>query len=154
LLENRRWIVGDVECNACMISFDFWQTLSEEERAPYVAMACEDYDRYEAEMIEYDPNFTTNVNKRKRSLKDKDPNLPKRPISAFFIFSAAKRQELKDANPDWKYSTVAQELGRIWNNLSEDEKKPYQDQGKAAKEEYNAVSVCFILMHILQYYSA
>jgi hypothetical protein len=50
---------------------------------------------------------------------------PKRPPTAFFIFSGEKREGLRKAHPDWKVGDIGKELGRLWGNLSDAQKKVY-----------------------------
>lgn len=44
--------------------------------------------------------------------KKKDPNAPKQPLSAYFIFSAEERLKVKNAHPSYSICEVAKELGR------------------------------------------
>lgn len=72
--------------------------------------------------------------KNKKKKEDDLPPGPKRPKSSYLIFSAEKRPEVSA-----KYSSlgeVAKELGRLWNELSEEEKKPYVEQAEIAKAAY------------------
>merc|ERR1712112_711451 len=66
----------------------------------------------------------------------KDPNAPKRPLSAYFIFMGEKRAEVKAANPDWKIGDIAKEMGKMWQAMDEKEKGPYEKKAEAAKKKY------------------
>ena len=44
--------------------------------------------------------------------KEKDPNMPKRPLTPYFAFSADERPKVRAEHPDWKMAEVAKELGR------------------------------------------
>jgi len=68
--------------------------------------------------------------------KDKDPNQPKRSMSAFFFFSAAKRAEISRAHSDWKITQIASELGRLWKGMGPAQRKPYEDQAAKDKIRY------------------
>ena len=75
----------------------------------------------------------------------KDPNAPKRPLSAFFVFSADRRAAIKEEQPELAVKDIARALGAEWSELSDDDKKPYQDKAEVLKvnyakamEEYNA----------------
>lgn len=37
----------------------------------------------------------------------KDPNAPKRPLSAYMYYSKAKRESVKEANPDISFGAVS-----------------------------------------------
>ncbi len=72
--------------------------------------------------------------KSSKKKKDDLPPGPKRPKSSYLFFSAEKRPEIS-AN----FSTlgeVAKELGRLWNELSDEDKQPYVEQAEAAKAVY------------------
>jgi len=71
--------------------------------------------------------------KKKDILADLPPG-PKRPQSSYLIFSAEKRPEISA-----KFSTlgeVAKELGRLWKELSDEDKQPYIEKAAAAKAAY------------------
>lgn len=54
------------------------------------------------------------VEKKKREKREKDPNAPKRPLSAYFLFAAAKRPDLKAKHPELKPTEFAAEIGILW----------------------------------------
>ncbi|WP_353804821.1 HMG-box domain-containing protein, partial [Acinetobacter baumannii] len=70
--------------------------------------------------------------KPRKTKADKDPNKPKRPPSAFFVFMEEFRKSFKEKNPNNKsVSVVGKAAGDKWKSLSEAEKAPYV--AKAAK---------------------
>lgn len=56
--------------------------------------------------------------------------------SAFFIFSNEKRQEVQQNHPEWKVGQIAQELGRVWKQLTEEEKSVYESKASQDKARY------------------
>lgn len=77
----------------------------------------------------------------KKKRKKKDPNAPKKALSAFILFSNAKRAEvtaeLKAANPDMKgVAEVGKKLGEMWKALSDAEKEPFNKMAADDKERY------------------
>ena len=94
-----------------------------------------------------EPQPSTVPNKAKRPKKPpkkrakKDPNAPKKALTAFIYFSNDKRAavtaELKAANPDMKgVAEVGRKLGEMWRALSDAEKQPYTRQADADKARY------------------
>ncbi|XP_052185759.1 high mobility group B protein 7-like isoform X1 [Diospyros lotus] len=78
-----------------------------------------------------------NPKKAKKEKKGKDPNAPKRPPTAFFLFMDEFRKTYKEANPDCKsVSMVAKEGGEKWKSMTDEVKKPYMDRAAELKEEY------------------
>jgi uncharacterized protein YodC (DUF2158 family) len=49
--------------------------------------------------------------------KKKDPNAPKQPLSAYFIFSTEERLKVKEGNPNYSICDVAKELGKRWAEM-------------------------------------
>jgi structure-specific recognition protein 1 len=79
---------------------------------------------------------STSRKKLKKTKAAKDPNAPKRPQSSYFLFLASKRDEVSSANPDMSVGDKSKILGSMWKALSEEEKKPFEDQYAEAKAKY------------------
>lgn len=76
--------------------------------------------------------------KTEKVKKSKDPNAPKRPLTAFFLFMDDFRKAYKEANPDSKgVKMVAKEAGEKWKLMTDEEKKPYTDKAAELKAEFN-----------------
>jgi len=79
--------------------------------------------------------------KAARSTKSKkDPNAPKRALSAYMFFSQDWRERIKTENPDAGFGEVGKLLGAKWKELDDEEKKPYieqaaQDKTRAEEEK-------------------
>jgi len=65
-------------------------------------------------------------------MKRKDPNAPKRPMSAFMMFSRDKRDEIKRQNPNASFGEIGKMVADRWMAMTEDEKVPY---GKKSEED-------------------
>ncbi|GMI82427.1 high mobility group B2, NUCLEOSOME/CHROMATIN ASSEMBLY FACTOR GROUP D 02 [Hibiscus trionum] len=67
----------------------------------------------------------------------KDPNKPKRPASAFFVFMEEFRESYKKEHPKNKsVAAVGKAGGDKWKSLSADEKAPYIAKAEKRKVEY------------------
>ncbi|KAI1447737.1 high mobility group box domain-containing protein [Annulohypoxylon stygium] len=66
-----------------------------------------------------------------------DDNAPERPPSAYVLFSNKMREDLKGQN--LTFTEIAKLVGENWQNLSRDEKDPFERQAHEAKEKYNPV---------------
>ncbi|GAA6037696.1 hypothetical protein JCM8097_002293 [Rhodosporidiobolus ruineniae] len=66
----------------------------------------------------------------------KDPNAPKRPLSAYMHFSQAERASVKEENPDVKFGEIGKILGARWKELDDEDKKPFEEKAKADKARY------------------
>ncbi|MFX6536518.1 HMG-box domain-containing protein, partial [Acinetobacter baumannii] len=70
----------------------------------------------------------------------KDPNKPKRPPSAFFVFLEEFRKTFKKENPTVKaVSAVGKAGGEKWRSLTDAEKAPYEAKAAKRKAEYEKV---------------
>ncbi|CAJ0899856.1 4997_t:CDS:10, partial [Entrophospora sp. SA101] len=67
----------------------------------------------------------------------KDPNAPKRPNTAYILFSNEIRPETKDANPKANQKEIVTMIGQKWKALSSEQKKVYEDRYSADKERYD-----------------
>jgi hypothetical protein len=66
--------------------------------------------------------------KPQRAGRKKDPNAPKRPLSAYMFFSQDWRERIKAENPDAGFGEVGKLLGKKWKCLEDEDKKPYLEQ--------------------------
>jgi len=109
-----------------------WKTMSPAEKQRFYELAQKDAERYQAEVAAFGGEDAM----RKRKRAKKDPNAPKRALSAFFFFSQVKRPEVSQSHPDYKVGQVAQELGRMWKELTDQEKKTYEEMTTRDKGRY------------------
>jgi len=86
-----------------------------------------------------DEGSDTEVKKEKgkrKTKKTKDPNAPKRPLSAFMYFCQDKRSDIQAQNPNAKFADLGKIMGAQWKELSPADKKPYEKKNQADKERY------------------
>jgi len=111
-----------------------WNNLSDEGKHPYKLMADRDKTRYEAQMKQFPGVKRGRGGGMKR--KGKDPNAPKRSLSAFFCFCSDERQKVKAMNPEYGIGDVAKVLGRMWGTASPQVKERYQALSEKDKARY------------------
>lgn len=111
-----------------------WRALEEDEKMPFQEKAAEDAERWNREMQDYEPEEENGQKKKKRK---KDPNAPKRPKTAFFLFSDDNREEAKSKLPEGaRVGEVAKELGKMWAECPDDKKAEYQEVSNKNKAKY------------------
>merc|ERR1712046_74680 len=101
-----------------------WGKLSAKAKQPYEALAEKDKKRYAEEMASYVPPPEGELESKKKGRAKKDPNAPKRALSAYFIYANEKRADY--AKDGKSVTEVAKMLGAAWKELSDTEKKPFQ----------------------------
>ncbi|CAI9616126.1 unnamed protein product [Staurois parvus] len=113
-----------------------WKTMSAKEKSKFEEMAKSDKARYEREMKNYIPPKGEKKGKRK-----KDPNAPKRPPSAFFLFCSEHRPRIKTESPGLSIGDTAKKLGEMWAEQSPKDKQPYEQKAAKLKEKYEKSDV-------------
>eukprot|EP00744_Colponema_vietnamica_P000996 GILI01001710.1.p1 GENE.GILI01001710.1~~GILI01001710.1.p1 ORF type:complete len:268 (+),score=92.14 GILI01001710.1:138-941(+) len=98
-----------------------WAELNQEEKCPFEEKASEDKQRYEAELSSY-----TGPLKVPPKQKFKDPDRPKRGLSAYMVFAKEIRPFVVAENPDLTTPDIMKQIGLRWANLTEEEKEPYK----------------------------
>ena len=74
----------------------------------------------------------------KKAKEAKDPNKPKRPASAFFVFMEDFRKQYKEKHPNNKsVSVVGKAGGEKWKSMSAAEKAPFVAKAEKRKSEYD-----------------
>lgn len=114
-----------------------WKTMLDKEKKRFHEMAENDKKRYDTEMQSYTPPKGEKQRGKKRK-QIKDPNAPKRSLSAFFWFSNDERGKVKAQNPEYGVGDIAKELGRRWADADPESKGKYEalaDKDKARYEK-------------------
>lgn len=121
--------VGDISKR----SSEKWKGLSPEEKKVWEDKAEADKRRYKLEKERYTGPWQVPFKRAK-----KNPNAPKRPMSAFLYFSQEKRSMIKEQNPGLKNTEISRVLGQMWKNAPEAERTPHIEHEKMEREKYKA----------------
>ncbi|KAJ9503077.1 Non-histone chromosomal protein 6 [Exophiala xenobiotica] len=68
--------------------------------------------------------------------KKKDPNAPKRGLSAYMFFANDQRDTVREENPGISFGQVGKVLGDKWKALSEKQREPYEKKAATDKKRY------------------
>jgi HMG (high mobility group) box len=109
-----------------------WKNLTPEEKDEWEELARQDKARYEVEKTIYTGPWKVPAKKRSQ----KDPNAPKRPMSAFLSYSNSKRAEAKTENPNIGNAEVSRILAQMWKDAPESERKEHIDREYRLRQEY------------------
>jgi len=110
-----------------------WKVMDTSDKRPFEEMAARDKMRWEEEMKHWTP---VDGRKGKKQKRKKDPNAPKRPQTAFFLFCADHREALRQQFPELRIGDIAKKLGEKWSLCDTDKKKGYEVTANEQKEEY------------------
>ena len=113
-----------------------WKSLMDEEKMPFLNKAQEAKLGYKNAMDLYKRPSDQEIDQKKKNKKLKDPNAPKRPMTAFLFFCKDKRKDVKSEFPDLKPTEVTSKLGEMWSSLEEKKKKKFLSLAEKAKNQY------------------
>lgn len=111
-----------------------WKTMLDKEKKRFHEMAEKDKKRYDTEMQDYVPPVGEKRGKKRKQIKD--PNAPKRSLSAFFWFCNDERGKVKAVNPEMTVGEIAKELGRRWSDITPEMKNKYEQMAEKDKARY------------------
>ena len=138
------WIQHLLSTSSLAVSLTLWlgrqarilarkyKELPEKEKRKWEKKAEQDKARYQEEMKHYVPAEDPTGGKRGKKAK-KDPNAPKRNMSAFFLYSVASRPRVKSENPEASFGEIARLISSEFKALSDGDRKEWDD--KAAKDK-------------------
>merc|ERR1711998_591651 len=98
--------------------------LSEDQKAKFNDKAAKQMAKYKVAMAKYKKTnsykeFQAKKKAQKLGKKPKDKNAPKRPMSAYFIFSNAKRAAIVEEIGSSDFGAVAKQVKQMWDALSD-----------------------------------
>lgn len=115
-----------------------WQGMDEDAREPFDEKASTDKIRYDREMAGYKPPPGSGKGKKGAKKRKKDPNAPKRPQTAFFVFSTKHREEVKkELGEGVRVGDIAKRLGEKWKELTDEDKTEYNEEAARQKVDYD-----------------
>jgi len=130
------------ECKEKEVKFELknasssWNELSDKKKEPYIKEASKQKEEYKTnyETLKTDAVKNGNIASEK----------PKGPTTAYFHFVSDKRSEIKEKlmkeGETTKLNTkVTVEAGKMWKELSAEEKEPYETIYREEKEKYKEV---------------
>jgi hypothetical protein len=91
--------------------------------------------------------FVPIAQKKAAGKRKRDPNAPKRGATAYIRFANKRRPIVKGENPGLAFGEINKKLGEEWKALSEDAKKPFNDETEADKARYNQEMAAYKRAH-------
>jgi len=110
-----------------------WKQMTDNEKKRFALMADKDKQRYDREMSTYTPPAGEPGGRKRRK---KDPNAPKRPLSAFFLFCHDERPAVRALHPTYGVGEVAKDLGEKWAKILPEKKTNYEAKAQLDKARY------------------
>ena len=119
------------------------------EKEAWVARAEADKARYLHELASYvpPPGFdpkgdaivaAINTKNGRKGKPQKDPNAPKRNMSAYLLYQNAMREQFKRENPGMTFGQLAKYTSHMYKNLTPEEKATWEARAAQDKARYDA----------------
>ncbi|KAF4777792.1 HMG box protein [Colletotrichum scovillei] len=77
----------------------------------------------------------------------KDPNAPKRGLSAYMFFANEQRENVREENPGISFGQVGKILGERWKALNEKQRGPYEAKAATDKKRYEDEKQAYNVRH-------
>ncbi|XP_008942733.1 PREDICTED: FACT complex subunit SSRP1, partial [Merops nubicus] len=74
--------------------------------------------------------------KQLESKKGKDPNAPKRPMSAYMLWLNANRERIKSEHPGISITDLSKKAGELWKAMSKEKKEEWDRKAEDARRDY------------------
>jgi len=74
--------------------------------------------------------------KTKKGKKKKDPNAPKKALSAYMLYATEHRPTVKAENPGLSFGELSGKVAADWKALSETDREPYDKKAAEDKKRY------------------
>jgi len=122
--EQRKYQVSD-QLNLTELNHKIgekWKSMNVAEKQRFVDLSFKDKQRYELEAeawVAAQQNQPAKKKKIKRPKQKKDPNLPKRALSAYILFCGEHRAQVKEEMPTLSMLETSKELGRRWKECTD-----------------------------------
>jgi len=121
-----------------------WAALPDKEKAKYTDKSKKEMKVYEKLVAAY--KHTSNYKMFQKKKQEytisktgkfrKDPNRPKAPNTAYFLFMADKREETKKNFPELNHKQLISKLADLWNKLSMETKQHYLNKAEENKKQW------------------
>lgn len=118
--------------NMTKLVSEAWRNLPEDKKKKYQEMSVMDKRRYDEETVSYKGRCGTTRPKK----KPKDPEAPKRPMSAFIAFANSRRAEVKADNPECSNGDISRLLSAMWKDTPDIIRQKYRDAELASWTSY------------------
>ena len=107
-------------------------------KATYEKRAADDKERYKEEMESYSPPASPEPVAASKGGKraKKDPNAPKRAMSAYILFAQAEGKKVRESTSDMGVQAVMKEVAARWAKLDSEAKQPWEKKAAADKQRY------------------
>lgn len=113
-----------------------WAALPENDRQPFVEEAGKLMEAYRAEIAAYREQYPGASLKRKRKRRVQLPTPPKKARTAYVFFTQSNGAKLLNEDPSVDFAQRSSKSAALWQEMSDEEKVPYEELAKQDRERY------------------
>jgi hypothetical protein len=143
LNENRAKIIADYKLDSSKVAEvskkagEIWGKMTDAQKKPFEDKNAKAKEQYEKERASYEPDESQFITK-KGTKAAKDPNAPKRAMSAYFVWMGENRAKIiaEHKLDSSKVAEVAKKAGEIWGSMTDAQKAPFTAKAEKDKARY------------------
>ena len=110
-----------------------WRAMGPDERKHWEVLAMQDKARYMTEKEHFAGPWMVPCSGKRRP---KDPTAPKKAVPAYFLFSNARRQDIKNQHPMASNGEISRILAQMWKEAPDDVKQTYLEGEQKSRDRY------------------
>ena len=122
LNKNPNLKFGDV----CKHLAPLWKNMSSDNKQKYEDLYEQDKKRYQNEIQNLTPDQLKVIRMHKKYRRTIKRQRPKNPLSSYMFFVMKYRPTLVAKHPNATFMEIGKLLGEHWNNLSKEDRAPYE----------------------------
>lgn len=92
--------------------------------------------------------------KEKKQRQKKDPNAPKRALSAYMFFANDKRDQVRADNPGISFGQIGKLLGEKWKSMDATDREKYEKLAEEDKKRYENQKIEYLQKKELEFNDA
>ena len=109
----------------CQQMSPIWSSMTAEQKLPFIEDYSRDKERYQRQLKNLTVAELQILRAHKKIRRNKRLGRPRAAMSSYMLFVVAKRAQILTTLPTIGFREIGQELGRLWRELSVDQKAPF-----------------------------
>jgi len=121
---------------------EMWKELDEGKKAKYNKKSKKASEAYKAQIAEYvrpseEVLASLEINKKKpRKKREKDPDAPKRPTTAYMFYKKEARGKMKEKYPEMDKVEMQAKIIKKWKKMTDEDKADFNKMAEREKKKY------------------
>lgn len=121
----------------CQLLSPVWQSMTDEQKQPYVETYQRDRQRYQAELLKLNDDDKRVLRAHKRRRRKERVGRPKAALSTYMLFVMNERANVVAQSPDISFQEIGRQLGHRWRSLPDESRAGYVASAKVDRERFD-----------------